>query len=189
MRPRVVDMAWLVDRGSELADWATILGVGVAAIALVITARQSRLTAKATQRAEASARGTMWLELRQMFDAHREVHEKLRPKVGQWADTGPRSISEWVSVELYMGLFEQCERLIRAGVLDAETFTALYRYRMGTIVANETIRREKLIERAAGWRDFRSLMRRMDIPLPEQSRPDDRAGGDAATADPGEPSS
>jgi hypothetical protein len=53
-----------------------------------------------------------------------DVHANLRPK-GIWAPRkgemysprGPKKAAEWARVELYMGMFEYCETLIRRGLL------------------------------------------------------------------------
>ena len=109
-----------------------------------------------------SARGTFLLELDTAFVRHDATHRRLRG--GDWAKprSGPKNREEWADVEAYMGLFERIEVLIDGGVLDASLVNRLCGYRVKNIVDNEKIRREKLIRRADGWSDFRSLMVRLE---------------------------
>jgi hypothetical protein len=145
---------FFVESGT-LADLATIAACVVALVALAVTARQARSAALHT-------RGTMWLELRRMFDEHTDVHQKLRPG-GEWSrpGTGPDSIDDWVSVESYMGLLEHCEIMIEQGVIDWPTFKRLYAYRVLNLVGNRQIYVAKLDQQSDGWRDFSALLERI----------------------------
>jgi hypothetical protein len=134
----------------------SIVGVVGALIGLWYAGRQlhnSRL----------SSRGSFLLELDSALNRHAETHSRLRPG-GDWAGTGrgPESADEWIAVEDYMGLFERMEVLIEGGVLDASLVNRLYGYRIHNIVANPRIRRVKLIDGAEGWKDFHSLLRRLE---------------------------
>jgi hypothetical protein len=105
-----------------------------------------------------------------MFARHDEVHFKLRPG-GQWAqaNSGPQNPEEWARLEDYMGLFEHCESMLRRGLIDAETFKAIFSYRIYNILSNQRIVRAKLIENRDGWELFIRLLGRLKIPLPVQS--------------------
>ncbi|MBK3574080.1 hypothetical protein JHN63_09650 [Streptomyces sp. MBT65] len=108
------------------------------------------------------------MNLDEAFLRHLDVYSRLRPgddsqSPGDWAERGqgPDSASEWMAVEQYMGLFERIEVLIEGGVLDTHLTNRLYGYRVRNIVANERIRTKLLIEGAAGWQDFLSLVHRL----------------------------
>lgn len=115
-----------------------------------------------------SARGTFLLDLDEAFLRHLDVYSRLRPgddgqSPGSWAEPGhgPDTAAEWMAVEQYMGLFERIEVLIEGGVLDAGITNRLYGYRVRNIVANDRIRNKLLVDGAAGWTDFLSLVRRL----------------------------
>jgi hypothetical protein len=137
-------------------DIATIVGVLIAAGALVFTARNSRSTARAT-------RAKFWLDLREMFYRFDDVHRKLRPG-GQWHGAGgPKTVDEWAEVESYMGLFEHCEAMLEQHLIDEALFRDIYEYRLRNIEANDIIRIGKLIQNAQGWKRFHALLTRMGI--------------------------
>jgi hypothetical protein len=62
-----------------------------------------------------------------------------------------------------MGLFEHCEVMLEQKLIDERTFGEIYAYRLRNLVANEAVRRAKLIELAAGWQRFLALLARMKI--------------------------
>ncbi len=141
---------------AEIKDTVTIVGFLIAAVSLALTAFNTRVTVKTN-------RARFWLDLRDRFGKHDEVHRRLRPG-GLWASgQGPDTPDEWAGVEAYMGLFEHCEVMLEQGLIDEATFREIYEYRLKNIVANETIRREKLQRLAPGWRRFLALLSRMEI--------------------------
>lgn len=141
---------------SELKDLATIIGVIVGGISLIFTARNIRLTSRAN-------RARFWLDLRDRFAKHDEVHVLLRPG-GAWSTgKGPEKAEEWAKVEAYMGLFEHCESMLKQGLIDERTFRDIYSYRLKNIVSNDIIRHEKLELRKKGWERFLALLKRMKI--------------------------
>ncbi len=147
-------------RGTSLdavRNIVTIIGVIVAAGSLAFTAKNTELT-RLTSRAQ------FWLNLRDQFAKHADVHNLLR-SAGDWAGDkgGPATPKEWAQVEAYMGLFEHCEIMLDQGLIDESTFKEIYRYRLSNIVANTIIRREKLCKRAYGWKRFLELTQRMGI--------------------------
>ncbi len=118
--------------------------------------------------AHQSARGTFLLELDEAFTRHTDVYIRLRPgdvsqSPGDWIGPGrgPENSSDWMAVEQYMGLFERIEVLIEGGVLDAQITNRLHGYRVRNIVANDRIRKTLLVDGAAGWQDFLSLIERL----------------------------
>jgi len=144
---------------SAATDVATIGAAVVAAISLIVAAHNTGITRRTN-------RALFWLDLRRMFAAHERIHRLLRPD-GDWASNnlGPKP-EEWPEVEAYLGLFEICEDLLAEGLIDDATFQKGYAYRIGNIVDNETIRREKPVKRAQYWTRFLSLATRMGIEVP-----------------------
>lgn len=143
----------------EARNWATVLGVVVGAGSLVIAAFNTRLTLQAN-------RARFWLELRDRFARHDDVHKRLRPG-GTWSGQGgPSSPDEWAQIEAYMGLFEHCEIMLDQKLIDEQTFQEIYSYRLENIVANRAVRTEKLGRLAHGWTRFLNLARRMKIDIP-----------------------
>ena len=138
------------------ADIATVAGVPVAVIALAYTARSLRSSAL-------TSRAQFWLEIEKMFAVHDAVHVKLRPG-GAWADevSGPEAADEWAAVEDYMGLFEHCELLLRQKLIDWETFSRLFSYRVSNILYHRDIVRAKLIEEGSSWGLFIDLCVRLE---------------------------
>lgn len=141
---------------SELKDLATIAGVGIATLSLVFVAFNTWFTLRIN-------RARFWLDLRDRFGKYETVHRRLRPG-GEWAGrSGPSTPEEWAEVEAYMGQFEHCEIMFRQRLIDERTFREIYRYRLENILANDVIRREKLIQRAKGWTRFLALLKRMEL--------------------------
>jgi len=141
---------------SVLADWAAVVGVPLALIALLYTTLQLRNRVRVD-------RATFQLELERMIQTHDTVHTKLRPG-GEWSsqDSGPDTKEEWAKVEEYMGFFEHSELLIRAGVLQEEVFEVIFGYRLDNILHNRLIVIEKLIgRRRKYWELFIALCRRL----------------------------
>jgi hypothetical protein len=136
---------------SAIKDIATICGVIVGAVSLIVAARNTSLTKR-------SSRARFWLDLRKMFADHDEVHRKLRPG-GAWtsAGSGPSTPEEWADVEAYLGLFETCEDIIRARLIDLKSFRRSYEYHIRNIVGNDRIRQEKLVSRGQYWARFNRL--------------------------------
>ena len=157
------------------------LGVGVASIALIITAIQVYLNGQQLRRNTEVNRGNFWLKLEEMSYRHDDIHLKLRPK-GDWTgkneegeykgpgigkneegkDKSPKEqAAEWAQVEDYMGWFEHCKIMLDRGLIDATTFEKIFGYRLGNIVGNPVIVKAKLIEKETrwGWEDFIKLLR------------------------------
>ncbi|MEO7780612.1 MAG: hypothetical protein ABIR84_02085 [Candidatus Nitrotoga sp.] len=140
----------------EFKDLITILGVLIAATSLVFTAINTRINMRTN-------RARFWLDLRDRFERHDEVHHQLRPG-GVWTGgKGPETSEEWASLEAYMGLFEHCEVMLAQHLIDEATFRDIYAYRLRNIVANDIVRREKLQRLVSGWVRFLPLLKRMDI--------------------------
>jgi len=78
------------------------------------------------------------------------------------------TVKEWASVEDYMGLFEHCKILLDKKMLDWDTFMKIFAYRIGNILNNRFIVKEKLVTRAGGWKDFIALLGELRCRDPEQ---------------------
>ena len=147
---------------SEWANLATVLAGVAAVVALVYAALQVR-------QKNVIARAQFWLELEKMFSAYDEVHLNLRPG-GCWADErgAPTTPKEWAKLEDYMGLFEHCEIMLDAGLIDLRTFKEIFGYRLWNIVDNNEIVQQKLIIEGKSWTRFNSLLGRLDISVSAQ---------------------
>ncbi|MBF2005716.1 MAG: hypothetical protein IGS49_09685 [Chlorogloeopsis fritschii C42_A2020_084] len=105
-------------------------------------------------------RASLWLNLREMFDKYDDIYVKLRPE-GAWhngKDGHPKTVPEWMKVEAYMALFEDCKYMIDNNILDWHTFNNIYKYRIENILDNPHIVCEQLIKRKAGWNKFLELV-------------------------------
>lgn len=143
---------------AEIKDIVTITGVLIAVASLAFTAFNTHMTVKTN-------RARFWLDLRTHFAKHDDVHRCLRPG-GLWTDgKGPETAADWACLEAYMGLFEHCEVMLEQHLIDEATFRDIYGYRLRNIVANETIRREKLQRLASGWPHFLALSNRLGIEI------------------------
>jgi hypothetical protein len=152
---------------------AAALGIPVAAVALVVAARQLTGQRRATE-------AQFLLSLDDAFRSHDATHRKFRPapvekreSVGLWhgeTAAGPETAEEWADVEAYMGLFERVNVMIEGGLIDADTFEHLYGYRVGNVLSNPRVVTEKLVKRGEGWVDFIALARRLGYDVPDAPR-------------------
>jgi hypothetical protein len=147
---------------SDFTNVATLLGAVIAMATLFYTAYQVRLNAKTN-------RAMFWLELEKMSKSHDQVHLNLRTG-GKWADgvSCPANPEEWSALEDYMGLFEYCEIMMKMELIDISTFFDIFLYRLRNIVKNRSIVDYKLRKEAKSWRNFLDLLKRFDIPLPQE---------------------
>jgi len=148
------------DKEMELGEVVQLAGVLIALGALGWTAYGVHLNRKTTQ-------AQFWLQLRDDFARYDQIHLYLRPG-GIWTKDGqgPQSVEEWAQLEGYMGLFEHCESMLRQGLLDEKVFIDSFKYRVVNIYSNPTIKKAKLIDRAAGWTRFLELGERLGIERP-----------------------
>ena len=136
------------------------------------------------------ARAQFWVMVRGVMANYDDVHANLRPE-GIWAPRegetyaalGPQHASEWARVELYMGMFEYCEKLINRGLLEEKDFGASYAYRLGNLVMNALIVHEKLHIFESQWKDFYRLCERFQVHIPT-SKELSQAQAPAGTASP-----
>lgn len=114
------------------------------------------------------SRAQFFATVRGLLSNYDDVHAKLRPG-GEWASgvpAGPQNAAEWARVELYMGLFEYCERLLEQGLLNETDFDANLRYRLENIVANPIIMQKLRSPLVRYWGDFVKLLDRCKIEIP-----------------------
>jgi hypothetical protein len=70
-------------------------------------------------------------------------------------------------VELYMGLFEFCEVLLKRGLMEQEDFNRSLLYRLNNLLQNAVIVETKLLSSLKDdWKDFSDLCIRCDIRVP-----------------------
>lgn len=140
------------------ANIATILGFSIALISIWIGILQIK-SSKNIEEAK------LWLELREIFRNHNEVHIKLR-NGGEWTkeNQNPETVEDWAAVDAYLGQFEICERLLSKKLIDSETFKAQYEYRLKNIVDNKAIVKKILAEKGS-WLNFIDLSLRYGITI------------------------
>jgi hypothetical protein len=119
------------------------------------------------------AQAQFFATVRQALANYDDVHANVRP-TGIWAPRpgekyaalGPRLGSEWARVELYMGTFEYCEKLLTRGLLDEKDFAGSFRYRLNNLMTNAVIVQEKLHVREKDWQVFLRLCERLQVRIP-----------------------
>lgn len=136
----------------------TVIGVTIAAVGIFYAiktlqagAESLRLAANEAKTNTQIARAQFWVMVRGVLANYDDLHAKLRPG-GIWAPhederyspRGPQEAAEWARVELYMGLFEFCETLIKRDLLGEEDFRKAYQYRLQNLVQNAVIVEQKL---------------------------------------------
>lgn len=153
------------------------VAIGAAGIFYAIKTLQAgaeslRLAADEAKTSTNIARAQFWVMVRGVLANYDDVHANLRPK-GIWAPKegetyslrGPTNGAGWARVELYMGMFEYCETLIRRGLLGEEDFRKAYRYRLRNLVLNAVVVEEKLHVHKES-QDFWSLCNRLNVDIP-----------------------
>ena len=164
----------------------TVIGVVIAGGGVVYAIKtlragveSLRLAALAQEESTVIARAQFWVLVRGVLASYHDVHANLRPE-GIWApqlaekyaSRGPQDAAEWARVELYMGMFEYCEKLMGRGLLEEKDFAASYQYRIENLLQNAVIVKEKLHIRGAHWGEFYNLCKRLRIDIPSPSWPD-----------------
>ena len=146
-----------------LANLATIIGVPIAALAVIYAALQLRHSAQAIK-------GQFLLQIEEQSNLHNQVHFKLYPD-GDWGKNkkgAPRTLEEWGQVADYLGFLEQCESLIQSRCLDVATFRKIYGYRVKNILDNPVIVKTKLQGKTRKYYElFLSLCGRLGYSVPE----------------------
>jgi hypothetical protein len=117
------------------------------------------------------------LELEKMSERFDRVQALLR-NGGAWhgGAGGPSSLEEWCEVEDYMGFFEHCELLLKAGTIEPSGFKALYGYRIENIACHPALVKAKLIDERSYWTNFLNICARFKItPI---ALPSEETGGE-----------
>lgn len=185
MDPFVKD---LIDTISKIGGLVTIIvGIILAYHQLIKSRDQKERELEKRDREIKTQRAQFWLELRKMFGEHDEVHKMLRD--GTWprslaasssvsnassmdtdssGDRKEPSTEQWAALESYMGLFEHCKAMIDDELIDLPTFSSIYRYRIGNILANQTIVKAKFLNKTLreGWKDFIALAEELKYKVP-----------------------
>jgi len=138
----------------------TTIGVvaGVAVlVATWLTIRDARRTAKAQ----------FWTMLRGVFAWYDDIHCNFRPK-GDWHGSSdlPKTAQDMGRTELYLGLFEYCDKLLEEQLLDSRDFKRWYWYRLTNVVANRWVIEQKLVAHRKDWRAFINLCYRLGVEMP-----------------------
>jgi hypothetical protein len=147
----------------------TALGVAAGLFALFFAwlavseaQRQARENAK-------MSKAQFWILLRGIFTSYDDIHANFRPD-GDWHSDSelPSATADKGRTELYMGLFEYCDRLLEEGLIDKQAFAASYSYRLRNILTNPWVIEKKLKAHRRGWRGFINLCYRiLNEPIPD----------------------
>jgi hypothetical protein len=131
----------------------TIIGVSVAAVALVIAAVQSRMS-------RAIARGDFLLRLDETKREHDDIHQQLQS--GAWTTGKPTPAGDERGRLLrYLGLFERIKVLIDSSVVDGATIDKFYGYCLNLILWNEGAH-DLARSNPDGWKDYLALQEAID---------------------------
>jgi hypothetical protein len=142
-----------------------VIALVAAWLALVEAQKQARENAK-------TAKAQFWIMLREVFASYDDIHDNFRPE-GNWfrAADLPKEPGDKGRTELYMGLFEYCDRLLEEELIDMEAFEAPYAYRLKNILENPWVIQAKLIDHRHGWRGFINLCYRLPKVLEKKPIP------------------
>jgi hypothetical protein len=147
----------------------TTIGVAIAAIGILYAIKTLRDNGTI-------AHAQFFATVRGLMANYDDVHVKFRPG-GDWAPaegkryahTGPDKPQEWARVELYMGLFEFCEVLLKRGLMEQEDFNRSFLYRLENLMLSGVIVKTKLLSSLkGGWIDFLSLCDRCNVHVPSK---------------------
>lgn len=130
---------------AQLESLAAVIAACISGCGLLFAAAGLFYSAQQLKAAKKIAQGDFLLHLDEMFRRHDRVHRRLRPG-GDWhlSQDGPANADEWADVDSYMGLFERIKILVDNNIIDLDTIERLYGYRIYNIVANDTIREQKI---------------------------------------------
>lgn len=125
----------------------TLINTLVAAIGLYFVALELRRTRKTTK-------GEFLLHLDEILNSFDDVTQATFEK--SWipsesiSDDKETGTISWARTNNYMGLFERIMLLIDDKILDLETFSRLYGYKVRYLILNEAAY-NKLVEKGVGW--------------------------------------
>ena len=140
---------------TAISGMATSLTLIATISSIWIAIRQMKKQSKLTNAAN-------HIELRKMFSEPNRfmVHANLRPD-GDWQkDDVKESDINWVLVDDYLGLFENCEKMLQDKVLDDDVFRNTYLYRLKNVLANSLVMSNKINNPDENWILFKELIDR-----------------------------
>ena len=152
----------------------TLLTLALTAIGVAIALAGIFYAVKTLRDNGIVARAQFFATVRGLMADYDDVHTKLRPE-GAWAPrkgelyarTGPVTPEEWARVELYMGLFEYCEVLLRRRLMQQDDFDRTFRYRLKNLMKNPVIVEAKLLsDLKASWTEIFDLCDRCGVHIP-----------------------
>ena len=136
-----------------MVDQATVIGLIISGIGLILTAAALFYAGTQFRASQRVAAGDFLLRVDEMlFTQHNDVHTFLRPG-GKWAGGAgaPSSPEEWNMLERYMGMFERVKVLLDDGLLDVDAVERFYGYKIRNVVANQEIVRVKRLHAEVEW--------------------------------------
>ncbi|MEI6752161.1 MAG: hypothetical protein WCK78_03240 [Paludibacter sp.] len=135
-----------------ISAWVTIIGLPIALVTILVAFRQFRYSKKISE-------AKLWLELRQSFLVHNEVHLKLR-NGGDWAikKSKPTTVEDWAKIDAYLGQFELCHLMLEKCLIESDMFKSQYDFRLYNILHNAEIV-EYINHDATDWEKFIKLCR------------------------------
>lgn len=138
----------------NIANIVTIIGFVIAVIGICNGIQQLKYL-KQTELAK------FWLQLRENFIIHNDVHLKLR-NGGEWTieNKNPETVEDWAAIDAYLGQFELCELMISKELIDLDTFNSQYGYRLRNICRNDAILK-KINSEKESWSVFIKLCKRL----------------------------
>lgn len=164
-------LRWLPNCMSEhtAAFWTLIVTVCAVLVGVGALFYAWKTVEEAKKQARENAEYTKaqyWILLRGVFTNYDDLHAKFRPE-GAWHNSSVLSedVEDVARTELYMGLFEYCDKLLEKKLLDERDFPESYRYRLENILTNGWVREVKLSANRDGWRAFINLCYRIGVPI------------------------
>ncbi|MBV9390356.1 MAG: hypothetical protein JOY96_00540 [Verrucomicrobia bacterium] len=149
----------------------TMIGVMAGLAALGFAWRTIREAQNQARDNAKTAKAQFWIMLRGVFASYDDIHTNLRPS-GNWygSNTLPADSPDMGRTEIYMGLFEYCDRLLEERLIDKQAFADSYRYRLRNLLTNRWVIEQKLVARRKDWKAFINLCYRLDVPVPDVPR-------------------
>jgi len=138
-----------------ISSWVTIIGLPLALITILVAIRQSIFSKNI-------AEANLWLELRQSFLIHNEVHLNLR-NGGDWATkkSSPTTYEDWAKIDAYLGQFELCQLMLERKLINPEMFKSQYDFRLFNILENKAIV-SYIGAQQKDWKEFIKLCESFD---------------------------
>jgi hypothetical protein len=149
----------------------TVIGVLAGLLALVVAWKTIRDAQKQARDNARTGKTQFWIMLRGVFAWYDDVHASFRPG-GKWHGSGaPQTAEDMARIELYLGLFEYCDRLLEENLVDSQDFGRSYNYRLSNALKNRWVVGEKLVNRRKDWLRFINLCYRSHVEMPADVLP------------------